>query len=182
MRLFISIDLNLDDAIRSAQTPFEDLDSIRLVDSSQVHVTLKFLGEVDADRLDTIDAALHDSVAAADVSPFDAHIGGYGAFPSLDYISVIWVGVRDGGREMRLLHETIEERMVELGFDPSDHEFTPHATIARMDTAEGKAHVQDVLRNRDPDIGSRHVSAVHLTESTLMPDGPEYKTVSAIEL
>jgi 2'-5' RNA ligase len=182
MRLFVSIDFALDDQIRSAQTPFEDLDSIRLVDPSQVHVTLKFLGEVDTDRFDTIDAALHESVAATDVSPFDAHVGGYGAFPSLDYISVIWVGVRDGGREMRLLHEAIEERMIELGFDPSDHEFTPHATIARMDTAEGKPHVQDVLRNRDPDIGSHHVSAIHLTESTLTPNGPEYETVSAVKL
>jgi 2'-5' RNA ligase len=182
MRLFVSIDFALNDSIRSAQIPFEDLDSIRLVDPSQVHVTLKFLGEVDEDRLDAIDAALHKSVAAADVSPFDAHVGGYGAFPSLDYISVIWVGVREGGMEMRRLHEAIEERMVELGFDPSAHEFTPHATIARMDTAEGKAHVQDVLRNRDPDIGSNHISEIHLTESTLTPDGPEYETVSAIEL
>lgn len=182
MRLFISIDLTFDDAIRDAQTPFEDLDSVRLVDPSQVHITLKFLGEVDRDRLDAINVALRESVATASVPPFDANVGGYGAFPSHDYISVIWVGVRDGDEEMYRLHEAIEERMIELGFDPDDHEFTPHATIARMDHAEGKTYVQEVLHNRDPDIGSLHVSEIHLTESTLTPSGPEYETVTAIEL
>lgn len=182
MRLFISIDLALEDAIRDAQTPFEDIDSIRLVNPSQVHVTLKFLGEVDADRLDTVDKALRESVAAADVSPFTVNVGGYGAFPSHDYISVIWVGVRDGGMEMHRLHDSIEARMVELGFESADHEFTPHATIARMDHAAGKSFVQDVLSNRNPDIGSLHITEVSLTESTLTPEGPEYETVHAIEL
>lgn len=182
MRLFISIDFDMEDAIGDAQTPFEDIDSIRLVDPSQVHVTLKFLGEVDADRLDTVSEALRESVAAADVPPFAANIGGYGAFPSHDYISVIWIGVRDGGMEMHRLHDAIETRMVELGFEPADHEFTPHATIARMDHAEGKSYVQDVLHDRDPDIGSLHVTEVSLTESTLTPDGPEYETVTAVEL
>lgn len=182
MRLFISIDLAMNDEIRDAQTPFEDLDSVRLVAPSKVHVTLKFLGEVGGDRLDTVTEALRESVANADVPPFAANIGGYGAFPSHDYISVIWVGVRDGGMEMHRLHDAIETRMVELGFDSADHEFTPHATIARMDHAEGKSHVQNVLQDRDPDIGSLHVSEVRLTESTLTPDGPEYETVTAIEL
>lgn len=182
MRLFVSIDLDIENAISDAQTPFEDIDSIRLVEPSQVHVTLKFLGEVDADRLDTVTKALRESIAVADVPPFDVRVSGYGAFPSHDYISVIWVGIRNGGAKMRRLHDAIESRMIELGFDSADHEFTPHATIARMDHAEGKSYVQDVLRNRDPDIGSLHVTEVSLTESTLTPEGPEYETVHAIEL
>lgn len=180
MRLFVSIDLDASDELRAAQAPFEALDGIRTVDPERVHFTLKFLGEVDPSRLDAIDAALTD--ATTGLSPFDARVGGYGAFPSHDYIRVIWVGVRSGGEKMRRLHEAIEARMVELGFDPADHEFTPHATIARMDHAGGKARVQTVLDEQDPDLGSTDVSSVHLTESTLTPEGPEYRTVYTVEL
>lgn len=182
MRLFVSIDLDASEELRAAQDPFETLDSVRLVDPEQVHITLKFLGEVDEDRLDTIETALTKAVSTLDMPPFDAHVGGYGAFPSHDYISVIWVGIKNGGEKIRALHESIEERMIELGFDSDDHDFTPHATIARMDHAGGKAHVQNVLSERDPDLGSLHVSEIHLTESTLTSDGPEYETVTTIEL
>lgn len=181
MRLFVSVDLAVDE-LRAAQTPFESPDGVRLVDPTQVHITLKFLGDVKSDQYERIETALTKAVTDATVSPFDVHVGGYGSFPSHDYISVIWVGIRDGGEQLRQLHEAIEERMVALGFDPAEHDFTPHATIARMDHAGGKEHVQTVLSEQNPDLGSMHVSEIHLTESTLTPDGPEYDTVTTIEL
>lgn len=182
MRLFVSIDLDATDELRAAQAPFEDLDGIRIVDPERVHFTLKFLGEVARERVSALETALENAVGDAEVRPFDVHVGGYGAFPNHDYISVIWVGVRNGGEQLHRLHDAIEAQTVDLGFDPEDHEFTPHATIARMDHAEEKARVQDVLDERNPDLGSIHVSEITLTESTLTPDGPEYETVTTVEL
>jgi len=95
---------------------------------------------------------------------------------------VVWLGVREGGERMTRLHEAIEDRTVAVGFDPEDHEFTPHVTLARMDHAGGKATVQRVLDERDPDGGSLDVKEVRLTESTLTPDGPEYETVERFPL
>jgi 2'-5' RNA ligase len=182
-RLFVSVDLDgLTDAVREAQAPFRDEPGLDPTDPEQVHVTLKFLGETDSDRLDDLRAALAAAVDDAGVEPFEAAFGGYGVFPSLDYISVVWVGVREGSEELARLHEAVEAWTTDIGFDPEDHEFTPHATVARMRDARRKDHVQRVVRERDPDVGRRHVSELRLTESTLTDAGPVYETLAAFPL
>jgi 2'-5' RNA ligase len=182
-RLFVSVDLDgLADAVREAQAPFRDQPGLDPTDPEQVHVTLKFLGDTRPDRLDDLREALAAAVESADVGPFEAVFGGYGVFPSLDYISVVWVGVGEGGEALAALHEAVETRTTDLGFEPEDHEFTPHATIARMRDARRKEHVQQVVRERDPDVGRLRVEEVRLTESTLTDDGPVYETVAAFEL
>jgi 2'-5' RNA ligase len=90
--------------------------------------------------------------------------------------------VREGGEPLTRLHEAVEERTVALGFDPEDHDFTPHVTLARMDHAGGKELVQRLVRERDPDAGRLRVEALRLTESTLTDDGPEYSTVESVPL
>jgi len=182
-RLFVSVDLDgLAAAIREAQEPFRDQPGVDSTDPAQVHVTLKFLGDTDPDRLDDLREALAGAVDDAGVAPFEAEIGGYGVFPSLDYISVVWLGVRAGSEELTALHEAVEARTTDLGFGPADHEFTPHATIARMRDARRKEHVQNVVRERDPDVGTLRVEEIRLTESTLTDGGPVYEALAAFEL
>lgn len=182
-RLFVSVDLDgMTDAVAGAQAPFEDAAGLSFVDPSQAHVTLKFLGDTPAGRVDEVQDLLQRAVAGADIDPFEAHFGGYGVFPSLSYISVVWLGLRRGGEQLTRLHEAIEPRLVEAGFDPADHEFTPHVTLARMEHAGGKELVQSVVRERDPDVGSLAVEEVRLTESVLDADGPRYETVAAVDL
>jgi len=183
MRLFVSIDLDgLGGAVTRAQEPFSGIDGLRLVDPDRAHVTLKFLGDTLAGRLPDVEAALSGAVEASGVEPFEARFGGLGVFPDREYISVVWMGVREGGEAMTRLHEAIETRLTDAGFDPEDHEFTPHATVARMDHAGGKERVRDVVENRDPDVGTLRVEEIRLTESELTADGPEYSTVERIPL
>ncbi|MEF8776850.1 MAG: RNA 2',3'-cyclic phosphodiesterase [Haloarculaceae archaeon] len=179
MRLFVSVDVDeLADAIADVQERFADASGLRLTEPEQAHVTLKFLGEVDPDRLPTLEEELAAAVEESGVAPFTATVGGLGVFPSLDYISVVWVGFETGGAELTALHEAIEERTVRMGFDPEDHDFTPHATIARMDHAGGKDLVQEIVQTADPIVGEVDVEEVRLTESTLSDDGPVYETRS----
>jgi 2'-5' RNA ligase len=103
-------------------------------------------------------------------------------FPSLEYISVVWLGAESGGEQMTRLHEAIEERTTAMCFSAEDHEFTPHVTLARMEHAGGKELVQDLVRERDPTVGTTEVTDVRLKESDLGPDGPEYSTVERIDL
>lgn len=183
MRLFVSADLDgLSSEVADVQSLFEDADGLRFTDPSQAHITLKFLGDTDPERLDELNAELAEAVDESGVEPFNAEIGGLGVFPHLDYISVVWVGVREGTEQLTRLHEAIESRTTAIGFDPEDHEFTPHATIARMDHAGGKEIVQDAVSNRDPDIGTVRFEEIRLTKSELTPDGPEYSTVESFEL
>jgi len=183
MRLFVSVDLpeRMADGIAAIQDELRPAPGLNFTDSGQAHVTLKFLGEVDPDRLDTITETIGRAVVDADVDPFDATVEGLGVFPSLDYISVVWVGVDEDG-QLATLHEAIEDAFVAEGFDPADHDFTPHVTVARMEHAGGKEHVQRVVREGDPTLGSITVEAVRLTESTLTDAGPVYSTVREFRL
>ena len=184
MRLFVSVDLPADlaEPIRSIQSELREASGLRMIDPDQAHVTLKFLGSVEGDRLATLDDALSDAVDRASVGPFHATLEGIGVFPSLEYINVVWVGIGDGAEEMRRLHESIEEETTAIGFDPEEHTFTPHVTIARMDHAGGKGLVQAYVEGADPDLGTFPVGAVCLTESTLTESGPSYSTVERYPL
>jgi len=182
-RLFVSIDLDgLADAVAAVQGPFEDVPGLNLVDPDGTHVTLFFLGDTPEHRLGEVTDALADAAAAAGVDPFTAEFRGLGVFPSLDYISVVWLGVDAGSEEMARLHEAVEPRLVELGFEPDGHDFTPHVTLARMEHAGGKERVQELVRERDPVAGSLDVTEIRLTESELTADGPEYSTVERVAL
>ncbi len=182
MRLFVSVDFPsaLTEAVENVQAEFAAADGIRLTEPAQTHITLKFFGDVPESDLPQLQTLLSESVAAADLAPFSVTIAGVGAFPSHEYISVVWVGVETGSEELTRLHEELEARAVAAGFDPADHTFTPHATIARMDHAGGKSLVQRKLETMSPTVGQFEVTDIQLTKSTLTPSGPEYTTVERV--
>ena len=192
MRAFFAVDLpdDLADPIADAQAAFEGAEGLRFVDPEQAHVTLKFLGEIDesdtgddaSPSLDDVIAAGNRAVETAGVDPFECAIEGFGVFPSLEYISVVWAGVDDGSAELTALHEALEAETTALGVDPEEHAFTPHVTLARMNDARGKELVQRTVRERDPDIVRFEAYAVRLAKSTLTSDGPVYETVASFEL
>ena len=184
MRLFVSIDLPdaLAAGVRAVQEEFEGADGLNLTNPTHAHVTLKFLGEVDHDRLDAVEEAIEAAVEDAAMDPFGASFAGLGVFPSLDYISVVWLGVGEGSAEMTALHEAVEERTTTLGFDPESHDFTPHVTLGRLNHAGGKERVQRVVREENPTVGRMGVEEVRLTKSDLGPNGPEYSTVAEFPL
>ena len=186
MRLFVSVDLpsSLAEAVADAQASFEDCAGLRLTDPTQAHCTLTFLGDTDPGRVDEIETALETAVADAGVDPFDCTVGGLGVFPSMAYISVIWAGVRDGAgdAELTTLAAAVEDELTAIGFDPANHDFTPHITLARMDDARDKQRVQRLVDETDPTVGAFRVESIRLTKSTLTDDGPIYETVSEIRL
>ncbi|WP_227261173.1 RNA 2',3'-cyclic phosphodiesterase [Salarchaeum japonicum] len=184
MRLFVSVDLpeSLHDAVAAVQGEFADADGLSFTDPAQSHVTVKFLGDVPDGEAGAVADALETAVADAGVEPFDATYGGLGVFPNLDYISVLWLGVEAGTEPFVRLHEAVEQEFVAFGFDPDDHEFTPHVTLARMQHAGGKDRVQELVREWSPTVGTARVSEVRLTKSTLTHEGAEYETVASVSL
>ncbi|MFB6086217.1 MAG: RNA 2',3'-cyclic phosphodiesterase [Halodesulfurarchaeum sp.] len=184
MRLFVSVDLpdRLAAPIADLQAKFEPASGLSFTDPEQAHLTLKFLGETDPDRIDDIEAALESAVADADVDPFEATFEGLGVFPSMEYVSVVWLGVGQGAAAFERLQTSIEERLVNRGFDPEEHDFTPHVTLARMNHAGGKELVQELVRTEDPTVGTMTVEEVRLTESDLTADGPVYETIHRARL
>ncbi|MHC3438554.1 RNA 2',3'-cyclic phosphodiesterase [Natrialbaceae archaeon A-gly3] len=184
MRLFVSVDLpdDLAESVADLQAEFEDASGLNVTDPEQAHITIKFLGDIEESQLPELTEELEAAVADADVDPFRVRYGGLGVFPSLEYISVVWLGVEEGGEELTRLHEAVEERTTAMGFEPESHDFTPHVTLARMEHAGGKELVQKVVREREATVGETEVEEVRLTESTLTSERPEYSTVEAFAL
>ncbi len=183
MRLFVCVECDeLTAKITAIQELFEDASGLRFTDPTQAHLTLKFLGETDAEVVPTLREELAAAIDDADVSPFELTAGGVGVFPELEYIQVLWLGIEEGTAELTRLHRAIENRTTTLGFEPEQHDFTPHITLARMDHAGGKSIVQKEVRSRDPTAGTIRVDAVTLMQSTLTPDGPEYESIERFSL
>lgn len=174
MRLFIAVNLTgsvrhqiwrVSSALREAAFP------IRWIDPASMHVTLKFLGDVDAAREPEIVAGLE--AACSDVTAFDLSIGGFGAFPDPDRPRVVWVGC-EPARAFAVLQHEIETEMHRLGFRRDGRTFRPHLTIGRVRRGAGRCiGLGDCLS----DIHLAEPVAVHtvdLMKSTLARSGTRY--------
>ncbi|WP_336134763.1 RNA 2',3'-cyclic phosphodiesterase [Natronomonas amylolytica] len=182
MRLFVSVDIgDLSPEVDRVQAPFRELPGINPTDPEQAHVTMKFLGEGDHD-LAELTAAIEAAVDGAETDAFDATFEGLGVFPSLDYISVIWLGVSQGSEPLTELHERLEFETTALGYDEERHDFTPHVTLGRMDHAAAKEEVQRLVEETDPEVGTVRVEELRLKKSTLTDEGPDYETVERFPL
>lgn len=196
MRAFFAVDLPeaLAPAVADAQAPFADASGVNPVDPEQAHVTLKFCGDVADSTDESADAegpapALDDVIAAgeravdrAGVAPFDCEVGGLGVFPNREYVSVVWAGIGAGAAELTALHDALEAETTALGVDPTDHEFAPHVTLARVENATGAEAVRRALDAEEPEVGAFSVDEIRLVESTLTPSGPEYDAVRVFGL
>ncbi|OYR55683.1 RNA 2',3'-cyclic phosphodiesterase [Halorubrum halodurans] len=184
VRAFVAVELpdRLAEPLADLQSSLADAPGIRPTDPHQAHLTLTFLGDVAVDRLEAVRAAGERAVDRAGVGPFDCTVEGLGVFPSLEYVSVVWAGIGEGGEELTRLHEALEAETTALGFEPAEHAFTPHVTLARMDDGRGKELVREVVRERDPELGSFEVGSASLIESTLTEDGPVYEPIATFDL
>jgi 2'-5' RNA ligase len=183
MRLFASVDLDpLAARIAELQEPFADLPGVRLTDPELAHITIAFLGEVEAKRLPAVERAVGTGVRDALAEPFPVEVGGFGVFPDPDYITVVWLGVRRGVTALRRLHRRVERTLNDAALPcDTEEEFVPHVTIARVDHGGAKERIQELVAD-DPDVGSVRVESVELVDSTRTADGPEYETVCSWKL
>jgi 2'-5' RNA ligase len=116
--------------IWNAASPLRDTDiSVRWTPREQLHITLRFLGEVAAAAVAEVDGRLAE--AARDREPFTLSMGGVGAFPSMKRPRVIWLATRPSA-PMRELHRSVEVALDKCGFEPEGRPFRPHITLGRV--------------------------------------------------
>ncbi len=180
-RLFTAIDIGRRQQLVELERELDDTGAdLKLVDPENIHITMKFLGDTDEAKIPAIEDAMR--TAAASVEPYQAALQGVGVFPHLDYIKVVWIGVDDDGQTKQIA-ETLEQELTAQGFREERHEFTPHATVARMKGARGKNAVQELVqRHKDTGFGELSVDGIQLKKSELQPEGPVYTTLSHIGL
>jgi len=176
MRLFIAI--LLPEPVREALSALRlGLPGARWVEPEAMHLTLRFMGEVNAGEAEDIDAAL----AAIHVPAFDLAISGIGNFQSRRRVRSLWVGL---GRSEPLarLQGKVESAVVRAGFEPERRKFKPHVTLARLKKTP-VGHVGAYMETHDTfAVAPFAVTAFTLMRSYLNRDGPHYETLAEYPL
>jgi len=155
-------------------------DGISWTRPASIHLTLKFLGEVDEGRIEEIGRALEG--AAFSTPPFTVTANRVGAFPSLKAPRVIWAGIEDSA-ELAALQKRIDEALSTLGFEPEQRAFRPHLTICRVKSpSEGRA-LGRTISETAPELDERWTAASFaLYRSVLGSGGARYTVLKRIEL
>lgn len=150
-------------------------ESVRWVPVQNIHLTLKFLGDVSPANVEILTQTLR---AEADSCPaFDFSVGGLGSFPSPRRIRVLWVGIQ-APAELEALQRGVESACVRLGYEADSRPFSPHLTLGRVRehvTASDQRRIQKTLEETTIDsLGTARVDSVHLYKSDLKPGGSVY--------
>jgi 2'-5' RNA ligase len=104
--------------------------AVRWIRPENVHLTLKFLGDItEEELLDPVAGALE--VVCRRHEPFEAEPGAFGAFPSAGRARILWAGIDEGSDRLRALAEDVETSLEPLGFEREDRTYTPHLTLGR---------------------------------------------------
>ncbi|RCK73867.1 MAG: 2'-5' RNA ligase [Anaerolineae bacterium] len=188
LRAFIAIELpsevqkKLSQVIQRLQEQLRDV-SIRWVKPHNIHLTLKFLGEVSLNNLETIKQILVKE--AAEVSPFEFSIGELGAFPNVKRPRVLWLHVA-APPELFALQRSIDTQTERLGYVSEERTYSPHITVGRVNrqvTPEDIHRISTLLQKTH--IGLVEVvsvSTVTLFRSDLHPDGSVYTPLAVVSL
>lgn len=160
--------------------------AVAWVPASNLHLTLKFLGEQPDPRLDEAAEALGE--AAGDAAPFALTLSGLGAFPGVERPRILWVGVADGALAARELQGRVETALERRGFARDSRPWHAHLTIGRVfDAPRWRREAGPALRDAigagaRRSFGRLAVSRLVLMRSDLTPNGARYSELRSIEL
>jgi len=150
---------------------------LKLVKPENIHITMRFLGNITPPMVDSI----HEAMRKVSFSPFNVEIRGLGAFPKLQYARVIWAGIRKGAEQLSNIFNQLEPKLHELGFKPDPKGFSPHLTIVRVKSGRKKAELMRCLKDSvDYEFGVLKAECLRLKRSVLTPKGPIYSTLKEV--
>lgn len=179
MRLFVAIELS--DAVRTALQRVQDslrrrCEGVRWVRMDQVHLTVKFLGEVRDDSVAQVSEAISRGAAAA--AQFDMEVAACGCFPPRDTVRVIWAGVREQSGALLRCVETTEAELEAIGFERERRRFSAHLTLGRVRDDRSGSSLREAVDKAELRAVDQAVKSVVLMSSVLSPQGPTYSVVS----
>jgi len=157
---------------------------VKWVDPYNIHLTLKFLGNISTDMAGKITVALEEAVRG--ISPFRLEVKGLGVFPSLKRVQVVWVGLTGEVDRLSQLQRRIDSGLASLGFTPESRPFTPHLTLARVRdraTPQERQNLGQLIDSTGFETtGNFNVGSVHLMRSQLTREGAVYSRIGSVKL
>ncbi|MBI3264733.1 MAG: RNA 2',3'-cyclic phosphodiesterase [Acidobacteria bacterium] len=180
MRLFVAVDL--DEASRQAavrlatnlarqiEATIRPAPRIGWITGERMHLTLRFIGEVDDQVASDIQRALEP---AYPVQSFDLELGGVGMFPPSGSPRVMWIGITRGADSLARVSRLVEDRLAPFGLEKENRPFAAHLTLGRV-RERGSAALRALLAGAGFEPRMSRVTHVTLYQSRLSPKGPTY--------
>ncbi len=182
LRLFIALDLPGEIAEKISRLVRDlsgRLEGVRWTPAPNIHLTLKFLGQVETENIPQIRECL-DRTAGRHL-PLAVSLGGLGAFPGGRNPRVIWTGVGEGREKLAGLAEDLDRGLAELGFPREARNYTPHLTLGRVKNGRSFSATvfqREIERRRRDSLGSFNGNMIVLFQSTLTPKGSIHQVIS----
>ena len=188
IRAFIAIELP--SQIKAALSQFQDNlrtsknAAVKWVGPEGIHLTLKFLGNVDEAEIPVLTKALSEAVRG--VAPFSLQLGDAGAFPGNQAPRVVWVGVEGEMEPLLTLHNNIDRVLAPLGFPPEKRAFSPHLTLGRVreeaSPGERRRLGENIASLKTEAKSSFKVESLSLMRSKLTREGALYSRLASFAL
>jgi len=168
MRCFLAIELSKDikEKLEELKSHFK-MKGIKLVEKENLHITVKFLGDIDKEIVEKI------KNLDLSIKPVKSDIKYIGVFPNENYIRVIWVGATN----LISIFKEIDRKLSELGFK-KEKDYVPHITIGRVKFIENKKLLKNKIdKYKNVELGELEVKNIVLMKSELTREGPIYKVI-----
>lgn len=180
MRVFIAIDVT--DDLRKGLTGIQEVLKkkglkARWMVPENIHLTLKFLGEIDREQLKALEENVEEIVFKRE--SFKLTLAGLGVFPGIKRVRVLWIGVKSEKDKLHQLWKDMEKRLAGAGFPEEDRGFSAHLTLARFRNQEKSTLLRQVIEEyKDYELGDMQVDCLNIYQSHLTPQGPVYKRIA----
>lgn len=188
IRVFFAIDFPTDIQMRLAKLIAQMKTNVpahlvRFTPVENLHLTLKFLGEVEEPKLKSIFPLIHGLTKAT--SPFSFQLGGQGFFPNAAHPSILWIGCANY-THLAALAMKLDKITQEIGIPPENRIFKPHLTVGRVNQSARMADYPVIsscfAKLKIGVIGEVQVCQITLYKSELTPDGAKYSVVERFSL
>ena len=181
LRSFIAIELpdTVKSALLSLQQELKTCGAdVRWSRPEGVHLTLKFLGDIEDKLVDGIVETLKGTCGK--FQKFSCEVRGVGVFPGTKAPRVLWAGIEDHG-ELKLIQQEIDAGMFSLGFEREGRKFSPHLTLGRFRSSEGKMALMNKMDSyKEYSVGIIDVNHISFMRSDLGPSGAKYTKIAEI--
>ncbi len=180
IRCFLAADLA--DELAAAVAPVISqlaliTDSVKWVAAEDLHLTLKFFGEID--ELETYEVAKAVTQVVGGLPEFEICLSGIAAFPAVDRPRTIWAGVTDGSDTLLDVQAQIDESLQRLGFPRERRQFHPHLTLGRVRHKSQQEELSAALRElAGYECGRAQIGELVLFRSELFRTGPQYTVLA----
>ncbi len=179
--LCVELDEGIRRSVAGLQKRLEAGNLVKWVEEENIHLTLKFMGDLSDEQVLMTSRILQSAVNGFE--SFDVELRGMGAFPTRQPPRVVWVGVKDDGGMLAKLAARLEESLEPVGCKKETRKYVPHLTIGRVRGTRGVRRLVDkISENRQYEAGKQRVSKLTFMKSDLTPSGPVYTPLERIYL